>query len=322
MTLPVLAAIRRAFPTARISILIDRRLAGFFDGARWIDEVIPIRRSGRRLAAIELTRTAAQLRLRRFDLAIVLPNSFVSALRVRLAGIPARAGFARDGRGWMLTHRTAPDAQLLKKHQVYYWLAMLEGTLGIEADLTPAAPEVAPRHLDRMREWLAARRNGARRLIAIAPGAAYGPAKEWPRSHYMALTSALAERGAQSVLVGGSGEIAACGAIASGGGAINAAGRTGIGELMALLSLCDGFVGNDSGAAHLASSVNLPTVAIFGSTAPARTGPLGARTAIVYRHLACSPCLARTCRFGHYQCLRDISPQEVLRALENLGALG
>jgi len=251
----------------------------------------------------------------------VLPNSFVSALRVALAGIPIRAGFKRDRRGWMLTNRAAPTTELFKRHQVYYWLEMLKATLDIDADLNRIAPEIAPRRLARMREWLAARRNADPKLVAIAPSAAYGPAKEWPQSHYAALLQMLAQHGVQSVMVGGSGDVAACEAIAAaagGCGAIIAAGRTNIGELMALLSLCDGFIGNDSGAAHLASALNVPTVAIFGSTAPARTGPLGPRTAIIYKGIECSPCLARTCRFGHYRCLRDITPDEALAALEKI----
>ncbi len=323
MTLPTLAGLRRSFPAARLSVLIDHRLAAFFDGAGWIDEVLALRRGGKRFAPLEMARLVAQLRARRFDLAVVLPNSFVSALRVTLAGIPVRAGFVRDGRGWMLTNRAVPQGQLIKRHQVNYWPEMLKATLGVEADSNQIAPEVAPHHLARMREWLAVRRNACPKLVAIAPAAAYGPAKEWPRSHYAALVSSLAEGGVQAVLVGGSGDAAGCEAIAAAApcGAIIAAGQTNIGELMALLSLCDGFVGNDSGAAHLASSLGVPTVAIFGSTAPQRTGPLGPRTTILYRGLPCSPCLARTCRFGHYQCLRGIAPHEALTALENLGAL-
>ena len=323
MTLPTLASLRRAFPAARLSVLVDRRLAAFFDGAGWIDKVIPLRRD-RRFAPLEMARLINELRARHFDLAVVLPNSFVSAMRMALAGIPVRAGMVRDGRGWMLTNGTAPNARAMNDHQVYYWLEMLKATLGVNADFIRTAPEVAPAHLARMREWLAARRNSSAKLVAIAPGAAYGPAKEWPRSYYAELVSELARRGAQPLLVGGPGDADACEAIieaAPGCSAIMAAGRTHIGELIALLTLCDGFAGNDSGAAHLASSLGVPSVAIFGSTAPRRTGPLGPRTTILYKGLSCSPCLARTCRFGHYQCLREIAPGEVIGALENLGAL-
>jgi heptosyltransferase-2 len=324
MTLPALHALRRAYPRAHLAVLIDSRLAAFFDGSRWIDEVIPLQRSGKRFAPIGIARLAAQLRARRFDMAVVLPNSFVSALRVALARVPIRVGFARDRRGWMLTRRATPPRDLMTtRHQVHYWLAMLKATLDVDGDAGEIAPDVDPRNLARMREWLAARRNEHAKLVAVAPGAAYGPAKEWPRSHYAALVQALGARGVQCVLVGSGGERDACEAIAADGahGAIVAAGQTNAGELMALLSLCDGFIGNDSGAAHLASALGIATVAIFGSTSPRSTGPLGPKTGIVYQGLQCSPCLARTCRFGHYNCLRDIKPPQVIGALEKLGAL-
>jgi heptosyltransferase-2 len=101
-----------------------------------------------------------------------------------------------------------------------------------------------------------------------------------------------------------------------------AAGETDIGDLIALLSLCDGFAGNDSGAMHLASALAIPTVGIFGSTNPDRTGPSGPRADVVYHRLECSPCLERTCRFEHYSCLREITPAEVARKLAALGAFG
>ncbi len=323
MTMPALAALGRAFPAARISVMVDSRLAAFFDGAGWIEEVIPIHRASRRSAMAEMPRLVARLRAERFDLAVILPNSFESALRAALARIPIRAGFVRNGRGWMLTRRAVPSPQLIKRHQIHYWLEMLTATLGINGDPRPVKIEADPRHLMRMREWLAIRRRANSRLVAVAPGAAFGPAKEWPQSHYAALVSLLGSRGVQCVLVGGPSEVERGESIAaaSGRNAIVAAGRTNIGELMALLSLCDGFAGNDSGAAHLAAALGIPTVAIFGSTSPQRTGPLGPRTQILYQGLACSPCLARTCRFGHYNCLREIQPQQVIDALDNLGAL-
>jgi len=103
-------------------------------------------------------------------------------------------------------------------------------------------------------------------------------------------------------------------------GAVVAAGKTDVAELKALLSLCDGFAGNDSGAMHLAAALGIPAVGIFGSTNPARTGPVGAKADVIYHPVDCSPCLKRACRFGHYQCLRGIAPAEIAAALTRLGA--
>ncbi len=111
-------------------------------------------------------------------------------------------------------------------------------------------------------------------------------------------------------------------AAASRHGALVAAGETHVGELLALLSLCDAFAGNDSGSMHVAGALGLPTVGIYGSTRADRTGPLGPRTRVLYHPLECSPCLERTCRFGHYQCLTQIPAQEVLGALEGLHVFG
>jgi len=129
--------------------------------------------------------------------------------------------------------------------------------------------------------------------------------------------------GAEVVLVGAPGERERCDEIAarSGAGAIVAAGETDVGDLVALLSLADGFAGNDSGAMHVAGALGIPTVGIFGSTRPDRTGPLGPRCRVLYHRIECSPCLARTCRFGHYDCLKGISVEEAVAALAASGAI-
>jgi heptosyltransferase-2 len=175
-----------------------------------------------------------------------------------------------------------------------------------------------------MRQFLVAnRRRAGAPIFAIAPAAAYGPAKEWPADRYGALIDLLARRdNAEVVLVGAPSERAKCEEVAasSKSGAIVAAGGTNIGELIALLSLCDGFIGNDSGCAHIAGALGIPTVAIFGSTNPERTGPLGSKARVIYRKLECSPCLARTCRFGHYNCLTQIEAAELVDAIEMLRA--
>jgi len=175
-----------------------------------------------------------------------------------------------------------------------------------------------------MRTWLERHRRGRGPLIALAVAAAYGPAKEWAVARYAALVDRLAERhGAECVLVGAPNERPRCEMVAAASrhGASIAAGETGVGEAIALLAFCDGFAGNDSGAMHIAAALGIPTVGIFASTNPNRTGPLGPRTQSLYHPIACSPCLERTCRFGHYDCLKQVTPEAVEAALLELGAL-
>src|SRR5208282_4686095 len=190
--------------------------------------------------------------------------------------------------------KASPPPEAVTGHQVNYWLAMVRATGVCVADTRAddLAIDVHGPHRERMREW--------------------------PADSYGALIDLLARReDAEVVLVGASSERAKCEdvAAASKSGAMIAAGHTNVGELIALLSLCDGFIGNDSGCMHLAGALGIPTVAIFGSTNPGRTGPLGPKTRVIYRKLECSPCLARTCRFGHYNCLTQIEPAELAGAI-------
>jgi heptosyltransferase-2 len=325
MSLPALRAIRRTWPQAHLAILIKRELAGLFDGAGWLDEVIPysVARGMRGLG--DRLQIVGEIRKRNFDLAVLFPNSFESALWTTLARVPRRAGYTTDARSAMLTLRARPTPLALQSHQAHYWLELVRASLGASGDAADFAIEPASSHLEKMRAWLGAERKHAdARLIALAPGAAFGPAKEWPANHYARLIDLLAERyGAESVMVGAPGERARCAEIAaaSRSGAIVAAGETNLGELLALLALADGFIGNDSGAMHAAAALGRPTVGIFGSTNPVRTGPMGARSRVIWRHLECSPCLARTCRFGHYNCLVEIGPEEAANVLAELGGV-
>jgi heptosyltransferase II len=324
MSLPALRAIRRNLPDTHLAVLIKRELASFFDGANWIDEVIPyvVRRGVG--GVLDRARIINDIRARQFDLAVLFPRSFEAAFWMTMARVRERAGFIADARGPMLTIGANVPSDATRDHQSKYWLAMIRETLGIEGDaanfvITPHEPNVA-----RIREWLAAhRRKPDTRLVAIAPAAAYGPAKEWPAENFGALIDSIAERwNAECVLVGAPAERAKCEQVARAAaqGAIVAAGETDIGELVALLSLADAFIGNDSGAMHLAGALGIKTVALFGSTNPYRTGPLGPRAWVVYHRLECSPCLARTCRYGHYNCLRQIGVSEPIDALLALEA--
>ncbi len=320
MSMPSLRAIRAAWPEAHLAVLVRKELASFFDGAGWLDEVMPYTVGHGLSGLVDRRRIVGEIRSRHFDLGVLFPNSFESALWLTIAGIPRRAGYIADARGAMLTHKISPSRHSLTAHQVYYWLAMVRATVGAAGNADDFKLDVHGAHREKMCRWLESRRKrSGSRLYTIAPAAAYGPAKEWPAARYAALIDLLAKRdGAECVLAGAPLERARCEEVAarSKSGAMVAAGETSIGELIALLSLSDGFIGNDSGCMHLAGALGIPTVAIFGSTNPARTSPLGPHTRVVYRKLECSPCLARTCRFGHYNCLTQIEAGELVGAID------
>jgi heptosyltransferase-2 len=325
MSLPALRAIRDAYPNAHIAVLIKKELASFFDGTKWIDEIIPYRlRKGFFNGLADRRAIVQELRMRRFDLAVLFPNSFDAAVWPALARIPKRAGFARDARGLLLTEKVRPTADILETHQVHYYLYMLKETLGIAGKPDACAPDASGEAVEKMRAFIRERRKRpGKPLIALAVAAAYGPAKEWQAENFARLIDLLAERhGAECVLVGAPNERAKSEAVIaqSKSGALCAAGETSVGEALALLSLCDGFAGNDSGSMHVAGALGKPTVGIYGSTRADRTGPLGPKTKVLYKQIECSPCLQRTCRFNHYDCLRKITPEEVADALNELQA--
>ncbi|HEY6300525.1 MAG TPA: glycosyltransferase family 9 protein, partial [Candidatus Binatus sp.] len=128
MSLPALRAIRRVWPNAHLAVLIKKELASFFDGARWIDEVIPYS-VGRGLSGFfDRRRIVGEIRSRRFDLGVLFPNSFESALWLTMAGVRRRAGFVADARGAMLNMKASPPPEAVTGHQANYWLAMVRAT--------------------------------------------------------------------------------------------------------------------------------------------------------------------------------------------------
>jgi lipopolysaccharide heptosyltransferase II len=325
MSLPALRAVRHAFPDAFLAVLVKQELAGFFDGISETDEVMPYSVRHGLGGLNDRRRIVGAIGAGCFDLGVLMPNSLESALWVAAGGVARRAGFIAQWRGPILTHRARPPRDALDGHQAGYWLAMVRETLGVSGDATDFALSPHPAHVERMRKWLQlARRRPREPFVAIAPAAAYGPAKQWPAEKFAALIDLLADRnGIEAVLVGAPGERSKCEEVArqSRAGATIAAGETGVNGLIALLSLARGFVGNDSGSMHVASALGTPTVAIFGSTSPLRTGPLGPSVRVIWRRLECSPCLARQCRLGHYNCLRQVESAEALEALRELGVL-
>jgi heptosyltransferase-2 len=324
ISLPALRAVRRGYPDAHLAVLVKQDLAGFFEGVEGIDEVIAYDITAGFRGMLDRWSVIGSLRAREFDLAVVFPRSFQAALWMATAGVRRRAGAAARGRTWLLTDpaRLPPSPPTL--HQANDYLALVRETLGIDGPVGDVRISAAPARMAKLRGWLAEHRRGDGPLIALAPAAAYGPAKEWPAERYVALIDEVRQvGGAECVLVGSPTERARCAEIAaaSRSGGVLAAGETDVGDLVALLSLCAGFAGNDSGAMHVAGALGIPTVGIFGSTRPQRTGPLGPRTRVLYDQIACSPCLERTCRFGHYDCLRRIGVADVVGALADLGAL-
>ena len=256
------------------------------------------------------------LAARGYDQAIVLPNSWKSALIPCVAGIPLRTGFVGEARWGLLNDARRLDKQALPLMvERFALLAEVPGD-AVKRPLAAAQLEVdhAQRAASLRRLGLAPRRP----VAALCPGAEYGPAKRWPPEYYAELAQKLAAAGCEVWLVGGAQDAAIGDAIAQAAGSdcINLCGRSTLAEAIDLLSCAALIVSNDSGLMHIAAALGKPLTAIYGSSSPAFTPPLSARAQIVKLDLACSPCFRRECPLGHFNCMRQLTPQQVWERID------
>ena len=304
MSLPALRAIRQSYPNAEIVVLAKPWVADLYSRERFADRVIPY--TARTLA--DKIRFAWSLRREHFDRAILLQNAFEAAMVARIAGIPERIGYNRDGRGWLLTRAVeVPKKGEIPAHERFYYLELLKRA-GIIADV----PKVDAIRLD----GLSGKRDN---VVGISPGAAYGTAKRWIPESFAATAVRLARDFGASVSVFGTrDERALCQQVtvmiaAEGIEVHNYAGETSLSAFIDLAAACRVFVTNDSGAMHIASAAGTPTVAIFGATDHIGTGPTGPLSRIVREPVDCAPCLLRECPIDH-RCMTRVKPDVVVIA--------
>ena len=257
-----------------------------------------------------------------YDQAILLPNSLKSALVPFFAGIPQRTGWRGEMRYGLLN-----DIRVLDKNQ---YPLMIERFMALayepEHQLTRPYPRPNLAIDPASREAALARFELEldRPVLVLCPGAEFGEAKRWPAEHYAAVADQKIRQGWQVWLFGSKSDHPVGEQIRDRlrpglrEESVNLAGETSLAEAIDLMSCATAVVSNDSGLMHVAAALNRPLVAVYGSTSPDFTPPLAEQVEIVRLGLDCSPCFDRTCRFGHYNCLRDLEPQRVVDALIRL----
>jgi heptosyltransferase-2 len=321
MSLPALRALRARFPEAHLAVLAMPWVKDLYARETFADEVVPYlaRRGCRDWAGKK--RAARQLRAGAFDCAILLTNSFDSALVAWMAAIPRRIGYARDARKLLLTDPVRPPRRgEIPRHERYYYLELLR-----RAGILERIPEMESVRLDGAE---AAGEAGRQRLtaaglalpvIGVSPGAAYGGAKRWPPERFAEAAGRIASAiGATVALFGSNDERPVCEFVAgrlkaAGHAAPNFAGRTSLSEFIEMAAACALFLTNDSGAMHVASALGVPTVAVFGATDHEATGPAGLHALVVREPVDCSPCLLRECPIDH-RCMKAVTPGRVAEA--------
>lgn len=259
---------------------------------------------------------AKQLREQHYDQAIILPNSFKSALIPFFAKIPARTGWKGELRWGLLN-----DLRNLDKKK---YPLMVERFLALALPFDePVAhklffPALQVSEKDREVTLRKFKRMVNSPVLAICPGAEYGPAKRWPVEHFIALTKAKMAAGWEVWIFGSHKESEMADAIQAATGGVNFAGKTTLTEAVHLLASTTAVVTNDSGLMHIAAALHKPLVVIYGSSSPHFTPPLTSQAKIISLNLNCSPCFARVCPLKHFKCMQDLKPQIILQALSEL----
>ena len=314
MALPALEALKENFPDSSITVVGRPWVIPLLENHPSVDRILPLKKIGRFPADFfEILRVAAHIRRIGFDMAVLFQNAFEAALLVRLGGIGLRVGYNTDGRRFLLSHAIIRDKNLLGQHQVGYYLSILRA-FGWEAKDRNPRLYVTPGDRESARSLLSGHDiQPDDFLVGLSPGAAFGPAKRWPAERFAEIGDRAVETWHAKILILGSkGEWDIGQRVKENmrNESLNLCGRTALGEVMALINRCRLFLTNDSGLMHIASALDVPMVAIFGSTNPVTTGPRSQNAVVVKSPADCSPCLKPECP-GDFHCMLDIEADKV-----------
>jgi len=319
MSVPALRELRRIFPDAWITLHTRTWADGLFCDADFLDEIVTYDPAKWRIR--DVLDNSQFLKKDDYDLAIILPNSFESAMTSFLSRIPRRIGYNKDLRGLLLTDPVAVPEWKARRHEVFYYLNLVSeiekriiGSDTVGQTVPDISLDVSPERRNAAAKMLADLADGTSGpIIALGVGSTNSRAKRWPANYYAQLANRLStELNAAIVLIGSAddGEVAAEVATKSGVNTIDLSGKTTIAEAVALLAELDVLVANDMGLAHIAPAVGTQTVVIFGPTDPTTTRPYSDNADILGYNVECSPCMLRDCPIDH-RCMTNVTVAHV-----------
>jgi heptosyltransferase-2 len=321
MTTPAIRAIRKTFPHANITLLAKPWVVPVFQYSPHIDQIMIYDAHGCHSGLKGMAQLVQDIRAQQFDTAILLQNAIEAAILSFLGGIERRIGFNTDARGLLLTHAVPISKAIKKIHQTRYYVQMLESVgiqnsgLDLELFIGLSDRVSAYRFLQKINsskdfQW-----------VGMNPSATYGTAKQWFPKRFAQLADRIARNHHAGILIFGGpkdrqlGE-QVCEMMQT--PAVNLAGQTTLGMAMALIQQCRTFITNDSGLMHIACALQTPLVAIFGSTNPITTGPIGKNSHIVQVRTSCSPCLLTDCPKDRHLCMEAVNVDKVYQKVEAL----
>ena len=327
LALPAIAGLRELLPSSHITVLGLPHICELFKESPYADD--------RKIYSSTLLTTVSDIRKERFDLAILFPNSFRTALIVHLARIPLRCGYNRDGRGVMLNLPVRVTEETRNLDQVEYYRNIVSSIEVSQGNDRKSRRESDLSSEQNRNEWLYLSKDELQyanetlhnfnifpgsMIIGINPGAAYGSAKRWYPERFAKVSSALVNKYKANIIIFGSQQesgIASEIENLSGVPVINMAGKTTIRGLMSLIKQCSVFITNDSGPMHIAAALATPVVAIFGSTDPGKTGPMGDGNVVIRKNADCSPCFMRKCPTD-LKCMDLITVDDVIAGVDKI----
>ncbi len=309
---PLIMRLRAASANTQVDVLAPPWTVALLQRMPEVGEVIENPFKHGELKVFARRRLGMDLRARRYDAAIILPNSLKSALPPFFASIPVRTGYRGEMRLGLLNDvRNLDERRLPTLAERFAALAQPPGTL-LHRPLP--RPHLRTDPSNRARVLKSQGLTLERPIAAFCPGAEYGAAKRWPTEHYARLAERLLQAGLQVWLIGSPNDAAIGADIAAGvrgPGVTNLCGRTSLADAIDLLSAATVVVSNDSGLMHVAAALDRPLVALYGSSSPGYTPPLSQDASILSLQLPCSPCFKRECPLGHLRCLHDLDPEQV-----------
>ncbi len=308
-------------PGARIDVLAPAWSRPLLERMPEVTEALAMPLGHGQLALSTRYHLGRSLSSRGYDQAIVLPNSFKSALVPYFARIPLRTGWRGEARGLLLN-----DCRKLDKAR---YPLMVQRFAALSWPANTALPESLPfpslRQLANDDLLATHGLNLERPVLLLCPGAEFGAAKQWPLSHYASVARQVIAEGMQIWLMGSANDREAAAAIMAelptelAEHCRNLAGSTSLGEAVDLMNFATAVVSNDSGLMHVAAALGKAVVVLYGSTSPAFTPPLTHKARTLSLELSCSPCFKRSCPLGHLRCLRELKPERVMSALREVG---
>ena len=326
-TQPLLANLKALYPNSKIDVLASRWVAPIYRACPQVYEVIEAKFEHKKLQWNLRKQLAKEIEARNYQACFVLPNSFKSALIPWLANIPFRVGYRGELRFGLINLVLDNPSKINRPPMVEHYLALSEllkddsslpfGKLTPRLDVSSSAKQSVEKKLQDANIH-------SESIYAICPGAEYGPSKRWPSEHFAVLAQNLIAQNSnnQIILLGSKSDHALAQEITAQakqvGNIHNWCGNTSLDEAIALIGMSKAVVSNDSGLMHVAAALQIPQVAIFGSSDPAHTPPLSDKAQVIWLNMPCSPCHKRICPLGHLRCLKDILPEQVLATLNTL----